>query len=195
MSDESTKAYLTPSEVAEMLRVAPVTVRAWAQRGVLEAELTPGGHRRFLMHEVERFAQARGLRLGGPAATPAQMRVLIVDDNSFLVSYLGELLGLHGALTASACDGFEAGLKLLRFRPDVVLLDLMMPGLDGFAVCRQIKSDPATQNLRVVAVTGFHTPEHAARILEAGAECCLAKPFDEPQLLELLGLTQLAASA
>lgn len=190
MTDDNSKQYLTPAEVAVLLRVAPVTVRAWAHKGLLQAQLTPGGHRRFLHADVERFAAERGLTLGSGTGG-GKPRVLIVDDNTLLVGYLAELLGMQGAATESAHDGFDAGLKVLRFRPDVVLLDLMMPGIDGFAVCRQIKSEPATRAIRVIAMTGYHTPEHVAGIRAAGAECCLAKPLDDQRLLDLIGLAPL----
>ena len=74
------------------------------------------------------------------------------------------------------------------FKPDTVLLDLRMPGLDGFAVCRQLKTSPATAHIRVIAMTGYAPLESRAAIVEAGAEVCLAKPFTNDQLLGLLGL-------
>ncbi len=194
MDDFREKPYLTPSEVAEFLMVAPVTVRAWAHKGLIAAQTTPGGHRRFLRVDIERFASERQL-LASPKRRSGPTRILIVDDNDLLVRFLTEMLGLHGAQTASAADGFEAGVKLHRFNPDIVLLDLMMPGLDGFAVCRQVKGEAETRATRVIAMTGFHTPEHVERIVAAGAECCLPKPLDEANLLEILGLSLPAAVA
>jgi excisionase family DNA binding protein len=180
--------YLTPAEVAEMLLVAPVTVRQWAQKGWLHAEMTGGGHRRFLWREVERFAHERGIRLH--TRPGGDLRLLIVDDDRQLVRYLTELLVDRSGLEVveSAHDGFEAGMKVRSFNPDVILLDLMMPRLDGFTVCRQLRSDPVTRAVRIIAMTGFHTPENEARILQAGAEVCLAKPFDRDRLFALLGL-------
>ena len=81
-----------------------------------------------------------------------------------------------------AADGFEAGRLTATFRPDVVLLDLRMPGRDGFQVCRTIKADPATSHTLVIAMTGFYSPETEARILECGAVRCFAKPV-EPSTL------------
>lgn len=194
MDDARDKPYLTPSEVAEFLMVAPVTVRAWAHKGLLAAQTTPGGHRRFLRADIERFANERQL-LASTARKRGPARVLIVDDNDLLARFLTELLGMHGAQTETAADGFEAGVKLHRFSPDIMLLDLMMPGLDGFAVCRQVKGEAETRGIRVVAMTGFHTPEHVERVVAAGAECCLPKPLNELNLLEILGLSAPAAVA
>lgn len=181
----SSKSYLTPNEVAALLMVAPATLRVWAEKGLIRAQTTAGGHRRFLRDEVERF---RLQQAGGKPAEPR--RLLIVDDDHALCRYLTALIATlpEPPLTAVAHDGFEAGRKLVAFRPQTVLLDLMMPGIDGCAVCHQIKQDEATRGIRVIAMTGYATPENVERVLAAGAEVCLAKPIDEERLLGLLGL-------
>ncbi|NBQ89454.1 MAG: response regulator [Betaproteobacteria bacterium] len=103
-------------------------------------------------------------------------------------AFLRELLELNGVTAALAFDGFAAGRMVESFKPDTVLLDLRMPGLDGFAVCRQLKSSPATNHIRVIAMTGYAPADSRTAIVEAGAELCLAKPFTNAQLLSLLGL-------
>lgn len=181
----SSKPYLTPQEVAEWMMVSPITVRGWAQKGLLQAEVTPGGHRRFRREEVERFA-----RQWTTAAHKGSLRILVVDDEPAIVGYLRELL--DGATprphVETASDGFEAGQKLQAFIPDVVLLDLMMPGIKGTEVCRRIKATPGLQGVRVIAMSGFLGPDSEAELLAAGAECCLPKPLDGGRLLQQLGL-------
>lgn len=177
------KPYLTPSEAAKVLMVSPITVRAWAQKGLLPSETTPGGHRRFLRESVELFAKQAKTTL--PAN---ELRVLIVDDDKQVAGFLVEwLTGLDEPLIVdTAANGFEVGSKVHTFEPDVVLLDLMMPGIDGFAVCRQIKANPETRDIRVIAMTGHLSAENQQRILEAGAETCVTKPLDTQFLLKLL---------
>jgi len=176
---QQAKPYLTPNEVAALLMVAPGTVRVWSEKGVLRAQTTAGGHRRYAREDIERFVRERQAVPEGGV-----LRVLIVDDDPAVARYLDAWLGgLDGIVVATAADGFAAGRQINAFKPDVVLLDLMMPGLDGFRVCRTIKGDAATRHLRVVAVTGQPTAENVARILAAGAEACLAKPIDEEALL------------
>jgi excisionase family DNA binding protein len=191
---ETEKPYMTPYEVAELLMVAPVTVRAWAQKGLLRSRTTPGGHRRFRREDVEHFARASGVCLA-PAKSDA-LRVLIVDDNPLCADLLNELLlaSVKPVATAIAYDGFEAGSKIHTFRPDVVLLDLIMPGLDGFRVCRQIKQGAATSAVRVIAVTGSPAPENQRRCLEEGAACCLGKPVNAEKLLAALAIDPVAAT-
>jgi len=179
------KPYLTPNEAAALLMVAPATLRVWADKGLLKAHTTAGGHRRFLREDVDHFQ--RGRDHDHSHSANGGLRILIVDDEASLTRYLTALLkDIVGSHTASASDGFSAGQLVHTFRPDVVLLDLMMDGLDGFQVCQQIKSDPATRPIRIIAMTGYPSPENIERILAAGAEICLAKPLDEEKLLALL---------
>jgi len=180
-------ALLTPNQVADLLRVSPVTVRHWALGGKLQCVTTPGGHRRFAQADVEQFARDHGVRVAGEdSPTP---RVLVVDDNAALAEYISELLNTQvpDIVVDIAHDGFEAGEKLHTFKPGVVLLDLMMPGLNGFVTCRRIKTEQATRHVRVIAMTGFPSGENVQRILAAGAEVCLAKPVRAADLLQALG--------
>lgn len=181
-----TRQYLTPNEVAEMMMVSPVTVRQWAAKGDLPALTTPGGHRRFVRQDVEDFARKRGLTLlPNPSS---QMRVLIVDDDVQFSSYLCELLkrNCQEIYVDQAYDGFEAGQKIEVFQPNIVLLDLMMPGINGYQVCRRIKEDPRTKAVRVIAMTGYPSDENIERIIGEGAEICLAKPIQKDELLGLI---------
>ncbi len=181
------RAYMTPNEVAELLMVSPVTVRQWAQKGWLKATTTAGGHRRFLQQDVEAFARERGMQFASDGPT----KVLVVDDNRSFARYLADLLATlpDPVVVATAHDGFDAGRKIHLFSPDIVLLDLKMPGLDGFAVCQQIKEDVETQHIKVIAMTGYFTPENESKILGAGAEACLSKPFDKKVLFQAMGVT------
>ena len=187
------KRFLTPTEVADMLLVSPITVRQWAQKGVLPARTTAGGHRRFSREAVQEFARKMGVsevERNGEAR-----RVLVVDDDRQLNGMLVELLRARGEHVEVdfAFDGFEAGSKVQAFRPHVVLLDIMMPGLDGFEVCRRLKSDVTTVHIKVVAMTGHYSPATAQRILAAGADQFLRKPFANDDVLAACGV--LAATA
>jgi len=180
------RAYMTPNEVAELLRVSPVTIRQWAQKNWIKATTTAGGHRRFLRQDVEEFARQRGMELSSDGPT----RVLVVDDNRSFARYLADLLASQSLeiKTETAHDGFDAGRKVLQFDPAIVLLDLKMPGMDGFSVCQQLKDDEATKHIRIIAMTGYYTPENELKILKAGAEACLAKPFDKVVLFDAMAL-------
>lgn len=181
------KPYLTPNEVATLFLVSPITVRQWAQKGLLQAEVTVGGHRRFLRAEVERFARDHGLAGRRVETGSGVARLLIVDDDRQFVGYLRELLSeIESLQIETAFDGFDAGTKMQVIRPHVVLLDLMMPGLNGFEVCQRIKTDRLTCETRVITMTGFASSENTGRSAVAGAERCFSKPLDPDALVTLL---------
>ena len=184
------KAYLTPGEVADLLMVSSAAVRRWAAEGDLKALTTPGGHRRFLPEDVEAFASKRNMTAQGVASNA--LKVMIVDDDKQFSGYLIKMLGRYPGkvLPELAENGFEAGIKVHNFNPDVILLDLMMPGIDGFQVCESLKGDSATKNIRVIAMTGFPSAENTQKILQMGAEACLAKPINRSELLDLLGISE-----
>lgn len=178
--------YLTPAEVAKRFLVSPITVRQWADKGWLNAIVTPGGHRRFALEEVERFARERARNTSGKTEISRETpRLLVVDDDIQFAGFLAELLESHfSALDIRVVhDGFNAGRQVQRFAPHLILLDLMMPGIDGFQVCSGLKNDPLTQEIDIIAMTGFFVPENVNRILACGAKACFNKPLDLPTFL------------
>lgn len=191
---ELEKPYLTPTEAAALLMVAPVTLRAWAAKGLLRAQATAGGHRRFLRRDLERFARDRGLRLSDRIPDSGELRVLVVDDDRLFADFLVEFLGNRGAQAVACYDGFAAGRRVESFGPDLVLLDLMMPGMDGIEVCRDLKADRNTRHIRVLAMTGYPSDANQAAILGVGAEVCLSKPLDHEKLLAAIGSPALRAA-
>lgn len=183
------KLYLSPGETARILSVTPATLRGWTNRGKLKAETTDGGHRRYPVSEVLRLARQNGIDLKLPE--DFSLRVLVVDDDEQFSLFLKEVLEeMHEVSSvAVAQSGYVAGNMIPRFKPDVVLLDLMMPGVDGFEVCRLIKQDLETRFIRVIAMSGYCSEENRREIVHAGAEVCLAKPFTIADLQQALGLT------
>jgi excisionase family DNA binding protein len=181
----SGKSVFTTFETAKLCHVSPLSIINWVNAGRLPAFRTPGGHRRIRRDDLIRFMRDSGIPLPDELREGSgRPKVLVVDDEASIRELLAEHLTTRGtpyeALTAS--DGFEAGRLMATFRPDVVLLDLRMPGLDGFQVCRTIKADPDTSSTIVVAMTGYFSPETESRILECGAVRCFAKPV-EPSTL------------
>ena len=176
------RPYMTPKEVAAELMVTPETVRLWVQKGLLQADLTAGGHRRFKREEIDAFTRRRHGR-----AANAPIRVLIVDDEQQMVDMLVAVFESAATpmTTESASSGFEAGRKVASFRPDVVLLNIMMPGINGFEVCEQIAREKG-RSVRVIGMTGFHSTENAERMRAAGAIACLPKPLNFEQLEQLI---------
>jgi excisionase family DNA binding protein len=181
---------LTPTDVARLLAVSPVTVRQWAQKGLIEARTTPGGHRRYTRAAVADFARRMAMTLPDDfvgAATSA--RVLVVDDdrqfNAMLVGWLKSRF--PGADVVQCHDAFDAGRQVQRARPSLMLLDATMSGIDGVEVCRMLKSEPGGQFIRVIAMSAHANPELERRIVTAGAERLLKKPFGADELFQACG--------
>lgn len=183
------KSVFTTFESAKLCHVSPLSIINWVNAGRLPAFRTPGGHRRIRREDLVRFMRENGIPIPEDLRDGSgRARVLVVDDEPGIREVIAEHLtsrpNPYEVMTAA--DGFEAGRLVATFRPDAVLLDLRMPGLDGFQVCRTIKADPDTASTVVIAMTGYYTPETEARILECGAQRCVAKPVEPSALAAML---------
>ena len=179
------KSVFTTFEAAKLCHVSPLSIINWVNAGRLPAFRTPGGHRRIRRDDLARFMRENGIPLPDDLREGSgRPRVLVVDDEASIRDVVAESLSRRPTPyeVMTAADGFEAGRLVATFRPDVVLLDLRMPGLDGFQVCRTIKADTETASTVVIAMTGYHTPETEAKIVECGAVRCLAKPIEPATL-------------
>ncbi len=179
------KSIFTTFEAARLCHVSPLSIINWVNADRLPAFRTPGGHRRIRREDLVRFMRDTGMPVPEELREgTGRPRVLVVDDDASIREVLSEnLTGRSPSYEVmTAADGFEAGRLVATFRPDVVLLDLRMPGVDGFQVCKTIKADPETSSTVVIAMTGYYTPETEARILECGALRCVVKPI-EPSAL------------
>jgi DNA-binding NarL/FixJ family response regulator len=112
-----------------------------------------------------------------------EARILIVDDEPLNVDYLEQELESQGFVTDTAADGLEALDRVAATPPDLVLLDVMMPGMDGISALRVLKGDPETRLIPVVLMTALNAVEDRVRGIEAGADDFLSKPVDERELL------------
>jgi len=110
-------------------------------------------------------------------------RILCVDDEPPNLSLLEAMLSPRGYSVISAVNGPEALEKIAAERIDICLLDVMLPGMDGFEVCRRIKSDDLYRNIPVVMVTSYQDKANRIRGIEAGAEDFISKPFDSAEVL------------
>jgi adenylate cyclase len=117
---------------------------------------------------------------GDPGGQPA--KVLVVDDTPHNVKLLADLLAFKGYAVATAVNGEEALVKVASEDPALVLLDIMMPGLSGYDVCRRLRADPRTALLPVVLVTSLDPQDERVKGIEAGADDFLGKPINQPEL-------------
>jgi len=176
---------LSTFAIAEMLHVDPGSVANWIDQRLLKAHRTPGGHRRVVVDDLVKFLREHKMPVPSELGmTP--VRILVVDDKESLAKMIGKAIRSQypDYEVVEANDGFQAGTLIATLRPDVVILDLRMPGMDGYEVCRMIKAQDATKHAEVIAMTGFPSPESEERILGCGARVCLAKPFELADLMQ-----------
>ena len=176
---------LSTFAVAQMLHVDPGSVANWIDQGLLKAHRTPGGHRRVAAEDLLAFLHEHKMPIpdqlqGGPT------RVMIVDDEPAIAELVRHAIQskFEEFDVQTANDGFRAGTMLATFKPSLVILDLMMPGMDGFEVCQMIKEEAGTKHAEVIAMTGYPSQENVDRILACGARKCFSKPLAIDELIE-----------
>lgn len=170
-------------DVAKICDVNQRTVIRWIERGELIGFKLPGrGNNRITSEELFRFLQRNGMPLP-PELQPAERRVLIVDDDKNVALALQRVLRRIGYHTRVADDGFRAGALLGAYQPDLITLDLSMPGLDGFDVIRFIRHHESYRHIRILVISGLDDIQ-LQRARESGADACLPKPFDNQELAD-----------
>lgn len=170
---------LTTFEISEICEVNPTTVQNWVKEGKLKAYATPGGHRRILREDLIRFLREFGMPVPAGLKEPFPY-ILIVDDEKDVVDLLTEVMlsGEEELEIAGVQNGVDALLMIGERIPDLLILDIMMPGMNGLEVCRKLKAGTATKKLKIAAITGDHDPAVRDRVLAAGADLVYTKPFD-----------------
>ena len=118
-----------------------------------------------------------------PATATGPPRVLIADDNPQGVELLEAYLGDSEYEIQTAADGEETLRRVNQWRPDLILLDIMMPKISGFEVCKRLRADPATRDTAVLMITALDQPSDVERAVEAGTDDFLTKPINKSELL------------
>lgn len=182
---------LTVNQVSEYCRVSPQTIVNWINSGKLEAYRTAGGHRRILMEKLDEFLKdhdmpAFGLSSEKDKEAAVRKKILVVDDDQVIIETITASLeeDEHDYDVISAADGFEAGIQITHFKPDILILDIMMPDIDGYEVCRRIKTTEETKHTKIIVLSGYLDEENYKKMREYGAEACFSKPLPLAQLKE-----------
>lgn len=173
---EVKKAQFGTLEVARMLGVSAMTVVRWIDKGLIRAFKTPGNHRRISREDLKHFIRKMGFPMPEVLAAD-RWRILAVDDEPDVLEVLTR--AIEGKSedydVYQAQDGVTALIEVGRVRPDLLLLDVVLPGLDGIEVCRRIKANPHLET-NIIAISGKATEEMRETIMEAGADMFVDKP-------------------
>lgn len=176
----------TTHDISRLLQVDPSTVSKWIDRGILMAFRTPGGHRRVRSGDLRSFLIAHQMPVPEELGS-AVVKLLVVDDEKAVLDGLKRAFKPYASQVeiTTTTSGVEALLLVSENKPHGMLIDLNMPDIDGIEVCRRIRARKNMESVRLITMTGNHSPEMVEKAKEAGAVACLAKPFDVQQVLEL----------
>lgn len=177
---------LTVAQASDYCRVSPKTIINWVESGYIEAYKTVGGHRRIKKENLEMFMKKQGIPIPEAESNGERKRILVVDDDPIIVETI--VLALEEDESdyevISAADGFEAGIQVSHFRPHLLILDIMMPDIKGYEVCKRVKSSPETQDTKIVVLSAYLDEEKFKQMKDHGADVCFSKPLPLPQLKE-----------
>jgi excisionase family DNA binding protein len=151
-------------EAASTLGVSVRTIQLWVEKGLLKAWKTQGGHRRITRHSVLGLMDARA-RGENPKASPDELNILVVEDDLTMQAYYKALLEIQcpGANVMMASNGYEGLICLGRSLPDLMLLDVDMPEMDGIKMLRNLRRQEILQDLSIAVVSGLSATEVAER--------------------------------
>src|SRR5262245_24405500 len=134
-------------------------------------------------HQRAPVPRRRPRSAGSGSALVSAPKILVVDDTPSNVKLLADILGARGYAVVTAASGVDALETVERERPDLVLLDVMMPGMSGYDVCRKLRANPVTMMLPVVMITALDPGQERVKGIEAGADDFLSKPINQPEIL------------
>ena len=185
---------LTVFKASKYCSVSPKTIINWIESGHIEAYKTVGGHRRIKKSDLESFMMKQGIPIPKEEIEEERIRILVVDDDPIIVETIVQALeeDRHDYEVISASDGFEAGIQVNHFKPHLLILDIMMPDIKGYEVCRKIKSGEDTKHIKIIVLSAYLDEEKFKKMKDYGADVCFSKPLPLPQLKKevarLLGL-------
>ena len=176
---------LTLSQAARECGVSRVTMWRWVKSSSLISATTAGGHHRIRRSDLHDFIEKKnmGHRI---RSTHKLQNILVVDDDPQIQNFLIKLLTAKGYNVVAGSNGFEAGILVMKFKPLLVVLDLYMPQLDGFQVCRQLKNDSATASIKILAISGNTFDTNIQHAIDCGADQFLEKPLESKRLLGII---------
>ena len=177
------KELFTTGEAAEICRVSQQTIIRCFDSGRLKGFRVPGSRfRRIPRDSLLKFMKENGIPIDGLES--GKKKVLIVDDDAEIVDLLEEVLSRDGRFDVkTATSGYEAGIQTQRFRPDLILLDYMLPDVNGNVVCHTIRRNPEFENIKIIVVSGVIKQDEIDQLLKSGAQDFIKKPFDVNDLV------------
>ncbi len=175
---------LTVFKASKYCNVSPKTIINWIEAGHIKAYKTVGGHRRINIKDLEDFMRKQGIPIPDEETDEGRRRILVVDDDPIIVETIVQALeeDEFDYEVISASDGFEAGIQVNHFKPHLLILDIMMPDIKGYEVCKKIKTDDETKNTKIIVLSAYLDEDKFKQMKDNGADVCFSKPLPLPQL-------------
>jgi len=180
----TTKTVFTTGEAAKICKVSQQTIIRCFDNGSLKGFRVPGSRfRRIPRDQLYAFMKDNGIPTD--ALESGKRKVLIVDDDEELMELLSDVFARDGRFEIrTANNGFEAGMSVKEFRPDLVVLDVMLPDINGKEVCQRIRSDDSLEAVKIICISGMVEQDKVAELKAVGANDFMHKPFNVDRLLD-----------
>ncbi|MDR3108824.1 MAG: response regulator [Planctomycetaceae bacterium] len=191
------KTVFTTGEAARICKVSQQTIIRCFDSGQLKGFRVPGSRfRRIPRDQLFLFMRDNGIPTD--ALESGKRRVLVVDDDQDLVELIVDVLEGDGRFdTRSVNNGFDAGMMVKEYQPDLIVLDVMLPDINGKEVCQKIRSDNSLEEVKIICISGMVEEDKISELKLAGANDFLQKPFDSECLIDricnMLGIESLVA--
>lgn len=183
---ESVPDYVTTRQAAKLCGVSIFSVQRWFDEGLLHGSTLPGGWRRIALSSLNTFMRKHTI-IPSTGDQAHLHRVLLVDNNAKLLSIMKDALVSVGKYRVqTAATGLEAGMAMMEFKPDSVILDVMLEDVPGAQIVRRIRESQVGRSIRIVAISGRAADADKGEILAAGADAYFKKPFAMAELIKAL---------
>ena len=178
------KDLFTTGEAAEVCKVSQQTIIRCFDAGRLQGFRVPGSKfRRIPRQNLIKFMKENNIPL--EALDSGKRKVLIVDDDLEIVELIADVLVRDGRFEVkTASSGYDAGIATQQFRPELILLDYMLPDVNGNVVCQTIRKNPEFENIKIIIVSGVVKRDEIDHLLKSGAEDFIKKPFNIDELVD-----------
>jgi excisionase family DNA binding protein len=180
----TTKTVFTTGEAAKICKVSQQTIIRCFDNGSLKGFRVPGSRfRRIPRDQLFSFMRDNGIPTD--ALENGKKKLLIVDDEQDLVELMSDAFARDGRFDIrTANNGFDAGMQVKEFRPDMVVLDVMLPDINGKEVCQRVRSDKSLDSVRIICISGMIDADKVSDLRASGADDFMQKPFTVDRLIE-----------
>jgi len=184
--DHDMKTVFTTGEAAKICKVSQQTIIRCFDSGQLKGFRVPGSRFRRIPRELlYKFMKENGIPTD--ALESGKRKALIVDDDEELVELIRDALEADGRFEIRVVNnGFDAGMMVKEYHPDVIVLDVMLPDINGKEVCQRVRGDSALDDVKIVCISGMVEQDKVDDLVASGANTFLQKPFEVDRLIDIV---------